>query len=105
MGMPKIALNTIADSNSRISMSCWVRGCYVKPPDRNTHHPTGNDPELDPDRPADPPTRAIEKPVMRSGKRDGTDAPRPAPERSANQTRTKQTASANENGTSPATDR
>ena len=37
---------------------------------------------------------------MRHGKRDGTDAPKPAPERTGTQTRTKQTASANENGTS-----
>jgi plasminogen activator inhibitor 1 RNA-binding protein len=66
----------------------------------NTHHPAGNDPELDPNRPADPPTRAIEKPVMRHGKREGTDAPKPMPERTGNQTRAKQTASANENGTS-----
>ena len=65
-----------------------------------THDPAGNDPELDPDRPADPPTRAIEKPVMRHGKREGTDAPRPVPERLGNQNRAKQTASANENGTS-----
>ncbi|KAH7082155.1 hypothetical protein FB567DRAFT_448271, partial [Paraphoma chrysanthemicola] len=57
----------------------------------------GNDPELDPDRPADPPTRAIEKPVARHGKRDGTDAPRPTTDRPANQNRAKQTASANEN--------
>jgi hypothetical protein len=37
---------------------------------------------------------------MRHGKRDGTDAPKPAPERTGTQTRAKQTASANENGTS-----
>jgi plasminogen activator inhibitor 1 RNA-binding protein len=38
---------------------------------------------------------------MRSGKRDGPDAPRPAPEKAANQnqSRSKQTASGNENGT------
>jgi hypothetical protein len=64
-----------------------------------THDPAGNDPELDPDRPADPPTRAIEKPVMRHGKRDGTDAPKPMPERLSHQNRAKQTDNANENGT------
>jgi plasminogen activator inhibitor 1 RNA-binding protein len=39
---------------------------------------------------------------MRSGKRDGTDAPKPAPERlgNQNQNRAKQSASGNENGTS-----
>ena len=56
-----------------------------------THDPTGNDPELDPNRPADPPTRAIEKPVMRHGKRDGPDAPKPMPERLSHQNRAKQT--------------
>ena len=64
-----------------------------------THDPAGNDPELDPDRPADPPTRAIEKPVMRHGKRDGPDAPKPMPERLSHQNRAKQTDNANENGT------
>lgn len=68
-----------------------------------THHPAGNDPELDPDRPESqqPPTRAIEKPVMRHGKRDGLDAPKPVPAaREGTQTRAKQSTSANENGTS-----
>jgi len=37
---------------------------------------------------------------MRHGKRDGTDAPKPIPERNSHQTRAKQTDSANENGTS-----
>lgn len=37
---------------------------------------------------------------MRHGKRDGTDAPRPVPERLGNQNRAKQTDNANENGTS-----
>lgn len=36
----------------------------------------GNDPELDPDRPPSPPTRAIEKPLPRVGKRE---APKEAP--------------------------
>ncbi|KAF1958246.1 hypothetical protein CC80DRAFT_408772, partial [Byssothecium circinans] len=40
----------------------------------------GNDPELDPDRPADPPTKAIDKPTARSGKRN---APAEAPSRAA----------------------
>ncbi|KAF7576270.1 Stm1-N domain-containing protein [Pyrenophora tritici-repentis] len=64
---------------------------------KNIYELLGNDPELDPNRPADPPTRAIEKPVMRHGKRDGTDAPKPIPERNSHQTRAKQTDSANEN--------
>lgn len=63
-------------------------------------NPAGNDPELDPDRPADPPTKAIDKPVQRHGKREGGDAPRNVQERFVNQTRPKQTDSANENGTS-----
>jgi plasminogen activator inhibitor 1 RNA-binding protein len=37
---------------------------------------------------------------MRHGKRDGVDAPKPAPAKEGTQTRAKQTASANENGTS-----
>ena len=64
------------------------------------HEFAGNDPELDPDRPADPPTKAIDKPVHRSGKREGTDAPRPAREGLGNQTRTRPTGNSNENGTS-----
>ena len=64
-----------------------------------THDPAGNDPELDPNRPADPPTRAIEKPVMRHGKRDGSDLPKSIPERQSHQNRAKQTDNANENGT------
>lgn len=36
---------------------------------------------------------------MRHGKRDGTDLPKPIAERNSNQTRAKQTDSANENGT------
>ncbi len=59
-------------------------------------NPTGNDPELDPDRPADPPTKAIDKTAPRRGKRDGSDAPRPAQESSGNQVRAKQTTNANE---------
>lgn len=65
-----------------------------------THDPAGNDPELDPNRPADPPTRAIDKPVMRHGKRDGSDLPKPVAERQSHQNRAKQTDNANENGTS-----
>ncbi|RMZ69944.1 telomere and ribosome associated stm1 [Pyrenophora seminiperda CCB06] len=56
-----------------------------------------NDPELDPNRPADPPTKAIEKPVMRHGKRDGSDAVKPIAERNSHQTRAKQTDNANDN--------
>lgn len=91
---------TIADPDRRTSTNCWVR---LQPPLRCCEtlltYPAGNDPELDPDRPADPPTKAIDKPVQRHGKRDGTDAPRPAPERFGNQTRTKPDNS-NEGGTS-----
>ena len=36
---------------------------------------------------------------MRHGKREGTDAPKPMPERLGNQNRAKQTDNANENGT------
>jgi len=36
---------------------------------------------------------------MRHGKRDGTDAPKPMPERLSHQNRAKQTDNANENGT------
>jgi hypothetical protein len=35
---------------------------------------------------------------MRHGKREGTDAPKPMPERLSNQNRAKQTDNANENG-------
>jgi hypothetical protein len=37
---------------------------------------------------------------MRHGKREGTDAPKPMPERQGNQNRAKQTDNANENGKS-----
>jgi plasminogen activator inhibitor 1 RNA-binding protein len=36
----------------------------------------GNDPELDPSRPAPPPARAVDRPIPRVGKRD---APKDAP--------------------------
>lgn len=36
----------------------------------------GNDPELDPNRPAPPPARAVDRPAARHGKRD---APKEAP--------------------------
>ena len=91
----------MADNDHRTYTSCWVCPRSVRTRPSTQYSPrTGNDPELDPDRPADPPTRAIEKPVMRTGKRDGGDAPKPTPERQGNQTRAKQTASGNENGTS-----
>ena len=44
----------------------------------------GNDPELDPDREPEPPTKVMDKPVQRTGKRNagaegpGADVPRPA---------------------------
>ncbi|KIW06277.1 uncharacterized protein PV09_02748 [Verruconis gallopava] len=37
---------------------------------KNLYELLGNDPELDPDREPEPPTRAIDKPLPRSGKRD-----------------------------------
>ncbi|KAK1054304.1 hypothetical protein LTR74_015907 [Friedmanniomyces endolithicus] len=38
---------------------------------KNLYGLLGNDPELDPDREPEPPTKAIDKPVQRSGKRNG----------------------------------
>lgn len=45
---------------------------------QNLIHPcsTGNDPELDPNRPPAPPAKAVDRPVPRIGKRD---APKEAP--------------------------
>jgi len=90
----------MANSEDRTFTSYWVRLHAERSHTTLTHNPAGNDPELDPNRPADPPTRAIEKPVMRHGKREGTDAPKPVPERNSHQNRAKQTDNANENGTS-----
>ncbi|KAK5173736.1 uncharacterized protein LTR77_002417 [Saxophila tyrrhenica] len=51
---------------------------------KNTYELLGNDPELDPDREPEPPTKVIDKPVARTGKRNAGaegpsgDAPRPA---------------------------
>jgi hypothetical protein len=59
---------------------------------KNIYELLGNDPELDPNRPADPPTKAIDKPVARAGKRDGPDSKAPV-ERVGN-ARPKQTANA-----------
>lgn len=90
-----------ADSfDRRTCMSCWVcpeskAHTRKKPHSRNT---AGNDPELDPARPADPPTKAIDKPVARIGKRDGPDA-RPAQERTGQESRSKQSGNGNDNGT------
>ena len=50
----------------------------ANPRDALTADPTnaGNDPELDPDREPEPPTKALDKPVPRSGKRNaGGEAP------------------------------
>lgn len=47
---------------------------------KNLFELLGNDPELDPDRAPDPPTKAIDKPTARTGKRN---APAEAPVRSA----------------------
>ncbi|TKA77008.1 hypothetical protein B0A55_01963 [Friedmanniomyces simplex] len=49
---------------------------------KNLYDLLGNDPELDPDREPEPPTKAVDKPVQRPGKRNagaegpGSDAPR-----------------------------
>ncbi|KAL2868237.1 putative telomere and ribosome associated protein Stm1 [Aspergillus lucknowensis] len=45
---------------------------------KNLYELLGNDPELDPNREPEPPTRALDKPVPRHGKRD---APKEAPSR------------------------
>lgn len=51
---------------------------------KNLYDLLGNDPELDPDREPEPPTKAVDKPVQRSGKRNAgaegpaRDTPRPA---------------------------
>ncbi|KAI7225844.1 hypothetical protein KC330_g9019 [Hortaea werneckii] len=51
---------------------------------KNLYELLGNDPELDPDREPEPPTKAIDKPVARAGKRNAgaegpaRDTPRPA---------------------------
>lgn len=49
-----------SSSQTNISFSCFL----------------GNDPELDPSRPAPPPARAVDRPAPRVGKRD---APKEAP--------------------------
>jgi hypothetical protein len=90
----------MANFKRRTCTSYWVRLNAEHSRRTFTHDPAGNDPELDPNRPADPPTRAIEKPVMRHGKREGSDLPKPIPERQSHQNRAKQTDNANENGTS-----
>lgn len=43
---------------------------------KNLYELLGNDPELDPSRPAPPPAKAVDRPTARSGKRD---APKEAP--------------------------
>ncbi|CAI6333078.1 unnamed protein product [Periconia digitata] len=50
---------------------------------KNLFELLGNDPELDPDRAPEPPTKAIDKPTARTGKRNG---PSEAPARSAGNT-------------------
>ncbi|KAK5682845.1 hypothetical protein LTR17_027350 [Elasticomyces elasticus] len=42
---------------------------------KNLYDLLGNDPELDPDREPEPPTKAIDKPAARAGKRNATEAP------------------------------
>ncbi|KAL4991371.1 Stm1-domain-containing protein [Aspergillus falconensis] len=50
---------------------------------KNLYELLGNDPELDPNREPEPPTRALDKPAPRHGKRD---APKEAPTRPEGQT-------------------
>ncbi|KAL4906037.1 Stm1-domain-containing protein [Aspergillus multicolor] len=50
---------------------------------KNLYELLGNDPELDPSKPPEPPTRALDKPAPRHGKRD---APKEAPTRPEGQT-------------------
>ncbi|KAL4764396.1 putative telomere and ribosome associated protein Stm1 [Aspergillus foveolatus] len=50
---------------------------------KNLYELLGNDPELDPNREPEPPTRALDKPAPRHGKRD---APKEAPSRPEGQT-------------------
>lgn len=65
---------------------------------KNMYELLGNDPELDPNRPAEPPTKAIDKPAPRHGKRDGSDVKAAPPvERQGNQSRAKQSNNANDN--------
>ncbi|KAF2757869.1 hypothetical protein EJ05DRAFT_369979 [Pseudovirgaria hyperparasitica] len=47
---------------------------------KNLYELLGNDPELDPDRPADPPVKTVDKPAARQGKRN---APAEAPSKDA----------------------
>jgi hypothetical protein len=93
-----IQSSAAANNDCRTSTSCWVGRTAAARSRTLAHDPAGNDPELDPNRPADPPTKAIDKPVARAGKRDGPDSKAPV-ERVGN-TRPKQTANANDNGTS-----
>ena len=87
-----------ANNRRRTSTSCWVCRTAAARSRTLAHDPAGNDPELDPNRPADPPTKAIDKPVARSGKRDGLDTKAPV-ERVGNP-RPKQSNNANDNGMS-----
>lgn len=65
---------------------------------KNMYELLGNDPELDPNRPAEPPTKAIDKPAPRHGKREGSDVKAAPPvERQGNQSRAKQSNNANDN--------
>lgn len=91
----------IANNDCRTCTSCWVCNIEVHHLRKLAHDPAGNDPELDPNRPAEPPTKAIDKPVARHGKREGADVKAAPPvERQGNQSRAKQSNNANDNGTS-----
>jgi len=64
---------------------------------KNLYELLGNDPELDPERRApSPPTKAIDKPAPRTGKRNGP-AEAPAAATAVSSSRPKQTRSGNEN--------
>ncbi|KAJ5290170.1 uncharacterized protein N7443_010423 [Penicillium atrosanguineum] len=55
---------------------------------KNLYELLGNDPELDPNRPAPPPAKAVDRPAARSGKRDApNEAPTAAPREGNNNRR------------------
>lgn len=95
------SIEALANNDCRTCTSCWVCYFQVHRSRKLAHDPAGNDPELDPNRPAEPPTKAIDKPTPRHGKREGSDVkPAPPVERQGNQSRAKQSNNANDNGTS-----
>ena len=85
-------LNGICNLNSEVSLltllivepfrAPWYAAQLTASTARSPSHTfsLGNDPELDPDREPEPPTKAIDKPAARAGKRN---APAEAPVRDA----------------------